>query len=205
MVSGMKYAKDRKADTQAIDGYFRNKQWDWLPPAGAYDFYSDYYSLACLMYSFYVGNLVRSPDRLFHPVWATREQSYKRIHLKHFIEVVFASATSNNLPSSYMGHPFFKDETWMSDFEDRFRSFSSSRKWMDKFFEGGKDIVFRGNFMNPLEPSVGDLVNRQLRKSNQYSQRTTTIGSTFLDLWISIRNRKHHRDEDLDSTQLLER
>lgn len=169
-------------------------------PSVAYDFSHDFYALGCLMYSFYKENLVLSPQAKLFPEWDVREDNYKRLHLKHLIQVIFTVSlnqtqlNSRVLCGDFMSHPFFQSEMWMSEFEDRFRTYSTADRDMDRELENGKCVVFKGNFISKLDSRIQNHVRTKLAETCKIDVKK--VGFKFLDLWKAIRNRKHHRDRD---------
>lgn len=189
VVSGFKFAKPFTGPDISVGTFFQAKLNDWfIWPNEDYTYMSDVYSVACLMYSFYRGRLILSPNVLLNLQWDVTETDYERLHLKTFIQLVARTRFLNIPTGSYMEHPFFKDKTWMSNYEDRLRTFSTTYRGMDASLEIDRSSVFRGNFLDKLNPTVADHVRSTLS--------TNASGTRFLDLWLAIRNRKHHRDED---------
>lgn len=151
----------------------------------------------CLMYNFYHHVHTVSPRRRLVMQWRVRERSYNALHLKHCILTIVAISTANiDIECTHFKqHPYFSDEAWMSGFIDRFRTYSAHDTNMDRVLEKEKKVVFKENFILNLERPVQRLVQRSL-------QRTIDgpVGITFMHLWLTVRNRKHHRDQDRDDT-----
>lgn len=201
VLGGFKYAKDI-GTVSATDVAYEYKVWDWLPIPGDYGFNNDIYSLTCLMYSFYHKTLILSRTKVsIVLMFDSTEDFYLRLHLKHFIKTVMfilgyqSDRYKRFTAADFMGHPFFKDEVWMSNFEDRFRSYNSQYQDMDIILEADKSLVFTGNFFDKIDRRVVGYIKKTFTKGNN-PKDPDIDGQTFLGLWLAVRNRKHHRDTD---------
>lgn len=136
------------------------------------------------------------------PVWDAREVYYERLHLKHLIKVIFTTTTSNIQQSArisisdYLCHPFFKDEAWMSSYEDRLRTYSTLDRSLDAELEINVDEIFTNNFLDYVDARIRPYILQKTKTPGNRGRQT--IGTKFIDLWMCIRIRKHHFDRDPD-------
>lgn len=213
-------------DTPLTAAAFATKTWEWAPPAGAFTIQTDWYMVACLMFSFYRGRLITSPDTRMEFLLRDRETSYLKLHLRHLIKVIIYIIEQREPIAciNFLNHPYFASAEWMASFEDRLRAYNSVDINMDTTLEANKAVVFQGNFIllfdrrlhpfivSSLERSEKNAERNRLRRGRQSHQTSSSgssysmplaislssleLGTTFLHLWKAIRNRRYHRDED---------
>jgi Ribonuclease 2-5A len=157
------------------------------------NYHNDKYQVAVMMYFFLKRTYSRTDFAAsFEPDWDDeRSYGYKKLHLKHLIKII--RADSSLAISDVLQHPYFMDANRMVEFEDRLRTYSARDRAMDSHLEIDKSEVFTGRWTTNLDR---ELVNLCLGNSQNFKNSK----KTFVELWQSRRNRRHHRDED---SQLL--
>lgn len=193
MLCGLKYCLSGTNDAQ-IEARYRDKEpWDHpFPREYTNRFDKDKYQLACFVYHVV---LHRSPgpksEAELNIVWPNEPfKCYMKVHLKHLACCMFQGY--NFSVAEFLKHPTFMSLTQMSHFGDRMVTFTKGLG-TNPAIERNRVIVFRGRWSSRLvdDEAVLKLV-----------ERSGLDFTSLVALWIFMRNRRQHRDEDELAVQI---
>lgn len=185
-ISGFKKALNFR-DAMKKHLYYQREDWDTdLNEAfgGADPMVFDKMSACKLMYAFFALQEVPLRPVDFATNWTDqRSLGYRKLHLRHLIDTIV------NNPflaiEDILFHPFFLSIDALVGFEDRFRTYSCVDRNIDIAVEKRCADVFHLDWSASLK-------NPMLK----FIRSKTPSTKTFTGLWITRRNRRHHRDED---------
>lgn len=173
---------------------------DAVLPFANYGYHSDLYQAAIAMYSFVKKEHIQVHNKAFEPEWPPlRTLSYRQVQLKHIIKVILANCQSISIVA-IVEHPFFKDIHFLVVFEDRMHTFLDKNNDLHSHIEADRSMVWDKHshpqycsyYTSSWKWHVGEVKRKACGVHSGYS---------FVGLWKSRRNRRHHRDEDDDPTQ----
>lgn len=203
MLCGLRYCK--RKESCAVGDVWSSKREFYMDEGKAYDYESDKYSLACVMYMVSCGKYEPSPSKPLEPGWGREPYTeWRRAQLKHLLKMVFkeySDGRSRSLPNrSYLCHPFFMNEQELVNWRDRvWGVVSVGGMRVNKHINAEQGILFQSEtWTERLDaiPNLRDMMEAWRDVRNVFSKYKPEMEREAVSLIALECNRVKHRTED---------